>query len=122
MGRLLAALTKRGKAMDEEAIFNAALELENADQRAVYLDEACAGHAGLRRKVEELLFAHVQAGSFLDQAAAAWNAQVPIADPPSIAERPGTIIGPYKLIEQIGEGGMGIVFMAEQQQPIRRAV
>jgi serine/threonine protein kinase/Tfp pilus assembly protein PilF len=108
--------------MDEEAIFLTALEMESADQRAAYLDQACAGDPGLRRKVEELLGAHGRAGCFLDNAAAAWNAQLPIGNPQSRAERPGTVIGPYKLMEQIGEGGMGLVFVAEQQQPVRRRV
>src|SRR5438128_12292302 len=108
--------------MDEQAIFTAAVEMESAGQRAAYLDEACAGHADLRRKVEELLCAHVQAGNLLDKAAAAWNAHLPIADQQAIAEAAGTIIGPYKLLEQIGEGGFGVVYMAEQQQPVRRKV
>jgi hypothetical protein len=104
--------------MDEEAIFTAALELDSANQRAAYLDEACAGNADVRRKVEELLCAHVQAGNMLNKAAAAWNARLPIGDPPTSAEQPGTVIGPYKLLQQIGEGGMGTVFMAEQTQPV----
>ena len=108
--------------MDEQAIFTAALEMESPGQRAAYLDRACAGNADLRRQVEELLGAHGRAGSYLDNAAAAWKAHLPSADQQPMAERPGTVIGPYKLLEPIGEGGFGVVFLADQTQPVRRQV
>jgi serine/threonine protein kinase/Flp pilus assembly protein TadD len=101
-----------------EAIFFAALEKGSPQERAAYLDEASAGNPDLRRRVEKMLAAQAQASSFLDHPAP--GPVVTIDEP--ITERPGTVIDPYKLREQIGEGGFGVVFLAEQQQPIRRKV
>jgi serine/threonine-protein kinase len=99
-------------------IFAAALQWP-AEQWDAYLEEVCGGDACLRRRVHDLLQAHARPGSFLEPPEAAPDA---IIDDPVLTERPGTVIGPYKLMEQIGEGGMGLVFVAEQQQPIRRKV
>src|SRR5262249_15398823 len=87
--------------------------------RAAYLDQACAGNPALRGRVEELLRAHDQAGNFLEENPL-WSRAV-IANPP-ITEGPGTRIGRYKLLQLIGEGGMGAVYMAEQEQSVRRKV
>jgi serine/threonine protein kinase/tetratricopeptide (TPR) repeat protein len=100
------------------SIFLAAVENHSPDQWSAYLDEACAADPQLRRRVEMLLRAHAESDSLLDNLASVPDATV---DGP-ITGRPGTVIGPYKLIEQIGEGGMGLVYVAEQQQPIRRKV
>src|SRR5947208_2202415 len=104
--------------MDEASIFLAALQKPAPADRAAYLDGACAGDAELRRSVELLLKAHAQAGDFLHKTPAEVG---PTIDQP-LAERPGTVIGPYKLLQQIGEGGMGTVYLAEQTQPVRRQV
>ena len=104
--------------MDEQTIFTAALELGSAE-RAAFLDEACQTNTRLRERVEELLRLHDNAGDFLEQPAAG---AVSLLDLPPITEKPGTLIGPYELLEQIGEGGMGLVFMARQREPVKRNV
>ncbi len=99
------------------SIFLAAVE-RPAEQRAAYLDEACAADAELRQRVEVLLKAHDQANSLLDQPTSALAA---VTDQLR-GEGPGTVIGPYKLLQLLGEGGMGAVFLAEQTQPVQRQV
>src|SRR5262249_61300542 len=102
--------------VNEQTLFAEALERTDPRDRAVFLDEACRCDPALRRRMERLLAQHERAGSFLESS--------PVTTAPTIneplTESPGTVIGPYKLLEQIGEGGFGIVFMAEQMQPGRR--
>ena len=97
-----------------EDIFTAALAINTPDDRDAFLDRQCGEDTDLRQQVEEMLIAHAEMGSFLGVTS---NAPLP-----TITEKQGTQIGPYKLMEQIGEGGMGVVYIAEQREPVRRRV
>jgi WD40 repeat protein len=104
---------------DEEAIFKAAFKLKSRTEQIAYLKKACGNDTDLLVRVEELLKAHEEAGDFLE---------APVLDPMvtlnniPLTEGPGTVIGRYKLLEQIGEGGFGVVYMADQTKPISRRV
>lgn len=93
-----------------EMIFNTALEKQRGVEQVAYLDAACRGDGPLRERVETLLHAYSEAGDFL------------AAAPQTSSEGPGTRIGRYKLLQCIGEGGFGVVYMAEQEEPVRRKV
>jgi eukaryotic-like serine/threonine-protein kinase len=95
-----------------EAIFQAALDIESKEDRAVYLARACPDKE-LRREVESLLEAHSQPDTLF---------RGEMTESSGVQEKPGSVIGRYKLLQEIGEGGCGVVYMAEQEEPVRRRV
>jgi eukaryotic-like serine/threonine-protein kinase len=95
-------------------LFVEALQIGSMAEREAFLNTACHGAPGLRQQVDSLLAAHEQAGGFLRLPSA-------LGIDPSL-ERAGMHIGKYKLLEQIGQGGFGTVWMAEQEEPVRRRV
>jgi tetratricopeptide (TPR) repeat protein len=103
---------------DEESIYHAVLE-KPAIERSAYLDEVCKGDAVLLSRIKTLLTSREQAGDFLNTPPLEIELSPVDVSP---AEGPGTVIGRYKLLEKIGEGGMARVYMAEQQRPIHRKV
>jgi serine/threonine protein kinase len=111
----------------EERVFHAALEVVDPAARAAYLDRECNGDDELRAAVEDSLAAHADAEQFFTQTSAAFvppraGFNLTSAIQNLEAEAPGTCIGPYKLLQRLGEGGCGVVHMAEQEKPVRRRV
>ena len=118
-----------GATTHPDEVFNAARRLADPAERVAYLDSACAGDAGLRQRVEALLAAYEQAASFLESPATGIAGVGDVGggpgatlEPATPAEKLGATIGRYKLLERIGEGGFGVVYMAEQHHPVRRRV
>jgi len=105
--------------MTDRDLFIAALNQDDPAKRQAYLQDACGSDSALRQRIEALLKVYDNAGSFLEAPPA--SATLSVDSAPS-TEVTGTVIGPYKLLQPIGEGGMGTVYMAEQTQPVRRTV
>ena len=105
----------------EEALFALALE-KPVEKRAAFLDAMCEGDAALRARLEALLAAHEQRDTLLTTQAEAVRPTIKLdlADAPD--EAVGQTLGRYKLLERVGEGGCGVVYVAEQTEPVRRRV
>ena len=101
-----------------DSIFLDAVEIESPEERLAYLRKVCSDDSKLLQQVEKLLDAHFQNGSILDSSLGCETLLNDTASP----EQPGTRIGNYKLLQQIGEGGFGVVYMAEQCAPVQRMV
>ena len=113
--------------MTEDSIFASALSKATPEERAAFLDQACTGDTALRERVEQRLAAHAQSvqGPTLDvgsEVDATLDSMTESSSAEVLKEGPGSLIGPYKLAQPIGAGGMGMVYLAEQQHPVRREV
>src|SRR3974390_743337 len=107
----------------EEELFEAALERREGPEREAFLDQACAGDEGLRARLKALLQAHESTEEFLGPKGGDLRGQaIPLPGPDLTVERTGTMIGRYKLLEKIDEGGFGVVYVAEQREPVKRRV
>ena len=105
---------------DQKDVFLEAIKLSRPEERLAYVRGACAGNPDLLQRVEKLLAAHDRSQGPLDSPAKGMLLQATL-DQPTV-EKLGSQIGPFKLLQEIGKGGMGVVYMAEQSEPVSRRV
>jgi WD40 repeat protein/serine/threonine protein kinase len=105
--------------LSKDKIFHAVVDVCDPAERMALLDDLCPNDPELRAEIEDLVRRDSGASGFLETPPPGLDTAVALH---GVAEGPGTVVGPYKLLEQIGEGGMGVVFMAEQERPVRRMV
>src|SRR5687767_14989698 len=110
------------KQLDDQAIFEVARKIATREARQAYLAQVCGDDLPTSQRIEALLRAHDESASFLETPPSAIVREASPTLDQAPLENPGTQIGPYKLLQQIGEGGMGVVYMAEQTEPVRRKV
>jgi eukaryotic-like serine/threonine-protein kinase len=113
----------------ERKLFDAALLIDDSVQRDAFLDEACDGDSGLRSQIGELLLAHAESDRFFSECLPDLMDSIDLPAPPDTNRRqqiPAEMIGKrldrYKILQILGEGGCGVVYLAEQEEPVRRRV